>query len=115
MQENQNNDPLISALLQKSLLEIPFSDFEETVMLRIQHETLFEKRILRDRKLSFLFFIAGTCLGLILNTILQRSKFTLPNIAHETTLLFFQTSFVLLVVLQLDRSFSLLKQWRKYQ
>ncbi len=112
MQDINNNDRLLSQLMQKSRLEMPFSDFEETVMLRIQKESSLEKLVMRDRKLSFFFFIAGTCLGLILNTILQKSRYTLLNIPSDTTLLIFQAGFVLLFIVQFDRNFPFLKQWK---
>jgi hypothetical protein len=115
MQDRDYNDRHLSQLMQKSRLEMPFSDFEETVMLRIQKETVQEQIVSRDRKLSFIFFISGTCLGLILNFILQQVHSTFLNIPSDTILLVFQTGFVLLFLIQLDRNLPLLKQWKKHR
>lgn len=115
MQDQTNNERILSELMQKSRLEMPFSDFEETVMLRIEKLSFQEETVLRDRKLSFIFFMLGTCLGLILNFILQNLRYRFLNIPSETILLVFQAGFVLLFLIQLDRNLSLIKHWIKKQ
>lgn len=101
--------------MQKTKLEMPFSDFEDTVMFRIHKEVLTEQILSRDRKLSFLFFVLGTIFGLIINFLLQRSQYTFPNISPETTLLIFQLGLVLIVLLQLDKYLRLMKKRKKQQ
>jgi len=115
MQNNMNNERIISQLMQKSQLEMPFSDFEESVMLRIEKLSAEEKTVSRDRKLSAVFFILGTFFGIILNFILQNAQYRFLNISSGTILLIFQTGFVLVFLIQLDRNFSLIKRWIKKQ
>ena len=109
MQDNINNDRLLSQLMQKSKLEMPFGDFEETVMQRIHSEAKQYDLLLHDRKLSFLFFVLGTGFGLVINFILQRSQLTFPGISPQTSLLAFQLLFVLLFLTQLDNSVKLFR------
>jgi hypothetical protein len=113
MLDNTNNDRLLSQLMQKSLLEMPFTDFEETVMHRIQSEVKQKSLLLRYRKLSFVFFVLGTGFGLAINFILQKSQLTFPGISPQTTLLIFQSLFVLLFLTQLDNSIQLFRSIKK--
>ncbi len=110
MQENSSNR-LLSELMQQSKLEMPFSDFEETTMHRIEQTMVQEVTVSRDRKLSFVFFVLGTCLGLVLNTILQRSEYSFLTLSTGTIVLVFQTGFILLFLIQLDKHSTLIKQW----
>ncbi len=113
MQDNVNNDRLLSELMQKSQLEMPFTDFEEMVMHRINSEVKQKDLLLRYRKLSFLFFVLGTGFGLAINFILQKSQLTFPGIPPQTTLLIFQSIFVLFFLTQLDNSFKLFRNMKQ--
>ncbi len=113
MQDNTQNDRLLAQLMQKSHLEMPFTDFEETVMHRIQTEVKQKDLLLRYRKLSFLFFVLGTGFGLAINFILQWSQLSFPGISPQTTLLIFQSLFVLLFLTQLDNSIKLFRNLKK--
>ncbi len=113
MQDNIKNDHLLSQLMRKSQLEMPFADFEETVMHRIQIEIKQKDLLLRYRKLSFLFFVLGTGFGLAINVILEKSQLTFPGISPQTTLLIFQSLFVLFFLTQLDNSIKLFRTVKK--
>ncbi len=89
---------------------MPFSDFEENVMHRIQSEAKQKEVFSLNIKLSFCFFLLGTALGLIINFFLQNSNITFLGISSENVLLIFQVSFVLLFLTQLE---SLIKLIRK--
>ena len=89
-------------MMKNSRLKMPFSDFEETLMMRIEKEKADGKILSRDRRLSFTFFILGTLLGLMLNFILEQSKFSFPGISKEACLLLFQCIFILLFLTQVQ-------------
>jgi hypothetical protein len=113
MTELRSNNQRLSKLMQKAKLEMPFSDFEETVMHRIHKETSTEQIVSTDRKLSFLFFVLGTIFGFVVNFLLQRSQYTFAHIPPETTLLIFQLGFVFIVLLQLDKYLRLIKKRKR--
>lgn len=113
MQDHTENNNHFAKLMQKSMLDMPFTDFDEMVMQRITLEITKQKTLAKDRKLSFLFFILGSCFGLIINTILQRSNFIFLNIPAKTLSLFFQTVFVAFFLFQLEKNLPLIKDWKK--
>ncbi len=106
------NNKQLSQLMRKAKLEMPFSDFEETVMLRINRETARKPVLSRDRKLSIFFFLLGTCFGLIINSLLQRAQYTFLDMPPATTILLFQVVFVLLFLVQLERNLHLMERWK---
>lgn len=74
---NSNSDDKLKHLIGESRLEMPFSDFEERLMSRINSEVGIEKSINRNIRLSWLFFGLGTIFGLLLSVILSSEKFIL--------------------------------------
>ena len=102
----------LSQLMRKAKLEMPFSDFEETVMLIINRETGRKQVLSRDRKLSFFFFLLGTGLGLVINSLLQRAQYTFLDMPPATTILLFQLAFVLLFLVQLEKNLHLMERWK---
>lgn len=90
-------------MMQKSKLEMPYSDFEDRVMQRIALEANFKKSISKNNQLSLLFFLLGTGFGLIVNLFLSQSGVNFFGIASDRILLFFQTGYVLLLVIQFEK------------
>lgn len=113
MQDHTENNNHFAKLMQKSMLDMPFSDFDEMVMQRITLEVTKQKTLAKDRKLSFLFFILGSCFGLIINTIIHKSNLIFFNISTETFSLIFQTIFVAFFLWQMEKNLPLLKNWTK--
>lgn len=111
---NVNKDPL-KEMMKKSILKMPFSDFEATVMHRIRNEKSQKSTLSRDLKLSFLFFILGTAAGLTVYSILQNTAYPFLGIPSDTSLLIFLTGFVLLFLFQLEKNLHLIRLWRKQQ
>ncbi len=71
---NKNSDDKLKDLIGESKLEMPFSDFEERLMSRVNSELRDEKSISRNIRLSWLFFGLGTTFGLLLSVILSSEK-----------------------------------------
>lgn len=115
MQDNTKYKDYIFLLIKESTYTMPFSDFEETVMLRINIEVKKQKSPQRDRKWSCFFFISGTCFGLIINAILQKSDYSVLSISASTILLLFQITFVSLFLFQLEKYLPLFKSCKKMQ
>lgn len=109
---DSHNDGL-SQIMKKATLEMPFSDFEEIVMLRISKETIYKNVLSRDRKFSFIFFVLGTGLGLIINSILQKTRYSFLDSPPDITLLIFQAGFVLIFLVQLENNLHLIEKRKK--
>jgi len=114
MPDTDSNNQLLSQLMKKSSLKMPFSDFEENTMHRF-HKEIRQKQVLsRDRKLAFFFFLLGSTLGLVINSLLQQLRYRFLGISAETILLIFQISFVLLFLTQLENFIKLFVRLKKY-
>jgi drug/metabolite transporter (DMT)-like permease len=99
--------------MKKSRLEMPFSDFEDKVMLRIEKEAAHRKVVFKNARLSSFFFLLGTGFGLLLNFFLSRAGISFMGISSENILLFFQVAFVLAFLLQLEKIILMLKESRQ--
>lgn len=115
MTHKNHHQPDLPALMQKSLVKIPFSDFEETVMHQIRIEVKKQASLLRDRKRSFFFFIAGSTIGIGISFILQKSEYFFLGISPQTLLLSFQTIFVLFFLIQLEKFIHQFRRSKQYR
>ncbi len=106
---DSHNDGL-SHIMKKATLKMPFSDFEEIIMHRISKEIINKNVVSRDRKISFIFFILGTGLGIIINSILQKTQYGFLNLSPEITLLSFQAGFILSFLIQLENNLLFLER-----
>ena len=66
---DKNSNDKLKHILSESRLEMPFTDFENRLMTRINKEVQAEKYIDRNIRLSWLFFSLGTVFGLLLSVI----------------------------------------------
>lgn len=63
--ENKSKDP-ITQLLKHSLVEMPFSDFDQRMMLQIRREAAVLEKTKKDKNLSSIFFALGCLFGAFL-------------------------------------------------
>ncbi len=103
MEETQHK--IVSELMQQSKLTMPFSDFEDHLMKRIEVESKLQPALHKDRKWALFFFVTGTLLGLLLNTILENIQSGIAGISKTSLQLGFQMIFVLLFLIQLEKFF----------
>jgi len=68
MEKNNNNhDKYFRELLSDSKREMPFNDFEDELMAGIHREYAKSKSVLRDIRLSWIFFLLGLISGIVLD------------------------------------------------
>lgn len=115
MTHQNHHQPDLSALMQKSLVKMPFSDFEESVMHQIEIEVKKQASLLKDRNRSFFFFIAGSAIGIGISFILQQSEYFFLGMSPQTFLLSFQTIFVLFFLIQLEKFIHQFRRSRQYR
>lgn len=108
MDELEKNDAFAKAM-SKSKLEMPFSNFEDAVMLLIEEESIRKKTISKQLKLSRFFFVLGSVFGFVLSILLSQIKAPVLGIDQNIIALVFQIVFATLFFTQLERFFNLRK------
>ena len=96
-----------SSFMQKSKLELPFSDFEDNTMKRIQADLKYRSSIKRSFLISVVFFVLGTGFGLIVNSTLSNAHGSIMGVSSDKLLLWFQLIFVFIVLTQSENIFRL--------
>ncbi|MFO7756203.1 MAG: hypothetical protein R6V34_09485, partial [Bacteroidales bacterium] len=66
MEKNNNHDKYFRELLSDGNREMPFNDFEDELMAEIRSEQEKRNSLLRNIRLSWLFFILGLVSGIAL-------------------------------------------------
>jgi hypothetical protein len=95
MNKDQKQE-LLAKIMKNSLVEMPFSDFDDQVMLRIQQETVATSQSRRDRKRSSIFFALGCAAGMILSFLL--SVYQWEGVQNGMFKLFAQVVFATILV-----------------
>lgn len=88
------NEEQFSKLMEHSRLKMPFSDFEERTMARIQRESEVKAASSRYKKLSWVFFVSGAVIGALATGFVT----TLPGLGSETIGLFCKLGYVMLLL-----------------
>ncbi len=96
-----------SSLMQKSKLMLPFSDFEDNTMKRIEADLKYKSSIKRSFQISAVFFVLGTGFGLIANSVLSNAQGSIMGLSSDKLLLAFQLVFVVIVLVQSENIFRL--------
>lgn len=104
------DDHFFKEIMAKSRLDLPFSDFEDNVMIRIENKVAHQNSFSKEIKLSWIFFIAGSIFGIIISFILPELKRPVLGISPASLTLVFQITFACLLFTQID---TLLKFSRK--
>lgn len=102
-----------SGFMQKSKLVLPFSDFEDVTMKRIQANSRYKSSIKRSFQISLVFFVLGTAFGLIANSVLSSTSGSILGMSSDKLLLWFQVVFVFIVVMQSENIFRLFTKLRE--
>jgi len=95
-------DQQFKELMLKSKLNMPFSDFEDDVILQIKKQEEHKKSLSRNLKVSWLSFFAGTILGIVLTIQLFQIKIEGLGISSGMIELIFQLTFSVFVIFSLD-------------
>ena len=106
----ENEDKLVQSLMEKSLVEMPFSDFEDRLMEQIRKEEITSRSFWRSIKLSWLFFMIGTCLGIYITTFLYQPNAVIMGIPVRQIILIIQVIFTILILTQFDKLIQLARE-----
>ena len=106
----EKEEQLIHKLMEKSGREMPFSDFENKLMEQICKEADNSRSFLKDVKLSWFFFIVGSCFGIFLSVIAGQINETILGFPTQRIILSVQIVFVILLLSQFDRLIELTRK-----
>ncbi len=85
--EPEFEDKQLQIILSKGRKDMPFNDFEEELMFEIRKESERKNSILKNIRLSWLFFIIGLITGTILVSVPTLSQTILPDVTSNMILL----------------------------
>ncbi|TVQ68190.1 MAG: hypothetical protein EA360_00575 [Balneolaceae bacterium] len=106
-----NEEKWIKQILKETSRKMPFSDFEDEVMMRIEElesdEVLVKKGYRRGIAFSWVFFVIGIALGTLLSSWIPHFEIGFLGIDSGIIPLLFQAGFVLFVLLHFERLMSL--------
>ena len=106
----EKEERLICELMGKSEQKMPFADFEDKLMDQICKEAGNSRSFLKDVKLSWFFFIIGSCFGLFLSIIAGQINETILGFPAQRIILLAQVVFVILLLSQFDRLIELTRK-----
>lgn len=102
-------------IMKMAKIEMPFSDFEERLMLDIEKIEINKKSLSKTKAYALIFFIAGIVFGFGLNYLLTdlMSSAGLSTAVKNVLLLLSQIMYVLLIVLFSDKIYALVRLMKK--
>jgi len=107
---NSIDEHLFKEIVSKSKLEMPFPDLEDIVMKQIEAKRISKSSIAKDIKLSWIFFLIFSFLGVAISYFLSHMDQALFGIKTEVVTLIFQMCFALLLFGQLDNLILIAKR-----
>jgi hypothetical protein len=110
MEPATNDDKFIHEIMLKSKLQVPFSDFDDSVMHIINLKKLKLFSLKREFRLSWVFFILGSVFGIAISAILPTIQSSIMGLPLNKFTLPFQTLFAFLFISQLDNLLHIYKK-----
>lgn len=107
----QIEDNKVREIIKDSMLELPFTDFEDRMMAKISRYEAQKRQALQHRFYSLLFFFIGTIFGLALNYIVGQNLQWLSSSSQiqERLSLGINIIYIVLIILISDRFWKLYK------
>lgn len=100
--EKQKKEEFFYEIMSNGLLEVPNSDFEEKLLMKIKAQELIQKNASRNLVTSWAFFLLSIVFGITLCIMLPQIQLSIFNLSTESLELTFQLIFALYVLLSLD-------------
>lgn len=111
----EHKDEKLTQLMKMARRDMPFEDFEDRVMARIDKVEQDKAALVNYRRYSLLFFVLGTIFGLGLNYLLAETidLLDIPQGGKKMLELATQLAYVVLIVLLTDKIIHLLNISKK--
>lgn len=103
MKETQTTEDIFfGEIMSKSKLTLPFSDFEDNVMMQIESRVLRHHKWSKELSLSWIFFIVGSVFGIVLSVFIAQLRDPIFGIQPVNLTLFFAIVFSAVLFTQID-------------
>ena len=110
MEEN-SSDKIMKEILEKAASEMPFPDFEDELMSKINELEVEEKAVQegyrRGVAFSWVFFVVGIISGVVLTQLIPQLEIPLPGVDSGVVLMVFQVGFILFILLHFEKLMSM--------
>jgi len=103
-------EELFKKMMSKSELKMPFSDFEDIVMIEIEKKEVRHATITKDIKISWVFFLIGSVFGIAISILLPLLENPVLGVRPEILAITFQLTFVIIFFTQIEVFIKLLKK-----
>ncbi len=107
---DKNEEELFRNLMSNSNLKLPFSDFEDMVMVEIKEKEIGQNTTSKDLKLSWMFFVIGSVFGIAISILLPLLKKPIFGIRSEVIAVIFQMTFATLLFTQIENFVKIFKK-----
>jgi len=107
---SDKEERLIGELMKRSARELPFADFEDKLMEQVYQKANLSRRVLKEVRLSWFFFIVGTLFGLFLNVVAAEFHKTIFGLSAQRVVFILQILFVIFLLFQFDKLVGLTKK-----
>jgi len=105
--EKNSNDKILKEILAKASSEMPFPDFEDELMSKINEQEVEEKAVQegyrRGVAFSWVFFVVGIISGVVLTQLIPQLEIPLPGVDSGVVLMVFQVGFILFILLHFEK------------
>lgn len=103
MRETKTTDEnFFKEIMSKSRLDLPFSDFEDNVMMQIETKVLHQNKWSKELRLSWIFFFVGSVFGIILSIFISKLHEPIFGVQPANLTLFFSIVFAAVLFTQID-------------
>lgn len=103
MKETRTTDEnFFKEIMSKSRLDLPFSDFEDNVMMQIETKVLHQNKWSKELRLSWIFFIVSSVFGIILSIFIAQLREPIFGVQPVNLTLFFSIAFASVLFTQID-------------
>ena len=105
--EKNSNDKILKEILAKASSEMPFPDFEDELMSKLNELEVEEKAVQegyrRGVAFSWVFFVVGIISGVVLTQLIPQLEIPLPGVDSGVVLMVFQVGFILFILLHFEK------------
>lgn len=110
--KKSSEDKFFKDLMAGSRLKLPFPDFEDEVMMKIEENIEHRERRSVNLRLSWIFFILGSLFGVVLTFLLPAVLPPLFGLSPENLAQIIQILIVVLILTQLDELLRFTREFK---
>ena len=103
MKQVDREEKLMNELMKNASVDMPFSDFEQRMMDKIQLESQNNKSVSKNIRLAWFFFFLGLFFGLLITNMTSNLDSLVEGIPMERIAFFTQAGIAVLLLFQLDK------------